>query len=592
MNVHYEVTLDPTSHELGVELAIDGVPSGQLVLATPTWVPGAYEFAPFARDLFDVRATDASTGAALTVRRHGWSAYAIDVPARGAADRAVTVRYRAAAASVAMSEACGVLGDQHGVLLGTRYLRVTAHDGRCTVRYHVPDGWAIHHPSGATRLSPQSWEYDSYARLLDTPVSFGAFDRITREVRGTPFHHVFLTRALGFEANVEGFVEDLCEIAAVYHDIFGAFPFDDYTFVLSFNPNDAWGLEHLTSTMAGLDPATFHDSDQYNVSLRVCAHELFHAWNVRRLRPAPLGRFDFERGGFSEGLWVAEGFTRYYEFLSCTRTAVYTPAQFISAVTGYYTHLAALPAWRHVSPADASAAAYLNHDKYPGRANSAIDYYDAGMVIAFELDAILRLETGGAQSLDTVFAAFYDTFAGKGVGYTIDDVCEFFERYRPGLGNCLRTKVVEPAKLALPERLRALGFDVSEGEVPYCGLLLADDTGPAVYSVLDGSPASRSGLAAEDVIVAVDSYPFSLEALNGAVRQGADTTLDVLRGNQRRRYTIQPGERSTLVSLRWAGNARQAALISQWLKQPFAPTAGQPFPLDFYENFHGIETVI
>ncbi|WP_175997612.1 PDZ domain-containing protein [Burkholderia stabilis] len=592
MNVHYDVTLDPARHELAVELTIDGVPPGELVLATPTWVPGDYDFEPFGRDVFDVRATDGATGAALDVHRRGWPAYAVGVPARSASEGRVTVRYRAAAASVEMSEECGVLGDLNGVLLGTRYLRVSAHDGRCTVRYHVPDGWAIHHPSGATAMPERTWEYDSYARLVDTPVSFGHFDTITREVRGTPFHHVFLTRAQGFDANVGRFVDDLCRIAGVYHDIFGGFPFADYTYVLSFNPNDAWGLEHLTSTMVGLDPSTFYDADQYNVSVRVCAHELFHAWNVRRLRPAPLGHLEFERGCFSECLWVAEGFTRYYEFLSCTRTAVYTPAQFLSVVTGYYTHLTALPAYRHVSPADASAASYLNHDKYPGRANSAIDYYDAGMVIAFELDATLRLDTDGAQSLDTVFAAFYEAFAGVGAGYTLDDICNFFERYRAGLGHHLRTQAVEPARLTLPDRLRALGFDVSEGQVPYCGVILAGDTGPAVYSVLDGSPASRSGLAAEDTILAVDGYPFSLEALNGAVRQGADVTLDVLRGNQSRRYTIRPDERTTLVGLRWAGTARQAALISQWLNQPFAPSAGQCVPLDFYENFHGIETVI
>ena len=417
MEVTYQVRLNPARHELDIVIEIADPPPGALTLATPTWVPGDYDFATYGRDVFDVKALDRETGAPLPVRRRGWSSYKVE-----ADGRALRVRYRASAASVDFSEGCGVLGDLNGVLLGTRYLRVVEHNGGCAVRYQIPEGWAVHHPSGATPLGDNTWAYDGYERLLDTPVAFGQFDLISRDVRGTTFHHLFLNRAVGFEGGVEAFVDDLVKVSEAFHDIYGSFPFADYTFVMSFNPNDSWGLEHLSSTMVGLDPSTFYDEDQYKVSVRVCAHELFHAWNVRRLRPAPLMRLDFEAGDFTEGLWVAEGFTRYYEFLSCTRTGIYTPEQFLSAVTGYYTHLTAIPAYRRVSPADSSAASYLNHDKYPGRANSAIDYYDAGMVIAFELDAILRTETHGRQSLDTVFAAFYEAYVGKGAGYTVDDL--------------------------------------------------------------------------------------------------------------------------------------------------------------------------
>ncbi|MBI5257909.1 MAG: hypothetical protein HY855_15495 [Burkholderiales bacterium] len=587
MKLAYQVTLDPARHELGVELSIEDAPAGALTLTTPTWVPGDYDFETFGRDVFAVQALRSADGTALPLRRQGWSGYLLEAPGGP-----VTVRYRASAASVELSEECGVLGDQNGVLLGTRYLRVAGHEGPCSVRYHVPPGWAVHHPSGASPQGHHTWAYDNYPQLLDTPVSFGQFDLITRQVRGTAFHHLFLNRAVGYEQGVEGFVDALVKVAEVYFDIFGAFPFEDYTYVLSFNPNDSWGLEHLSSTMVGLDPGTFYDEDQYKVSIRVCAHELFHAWNVRRLRPAPLGHLRLEHGCFSEGLWVAEGFTRYYEFLACTRTGVYTAEQFFSAVTNYYTHLAALPAYGRVSPADASAASYLNHDKYPGRANSAIDYYDAGMVIAFELDSALRASGAGRQSLDTAFAAFYEAFAGRGAGYTVDEVCAFFEARLPGLGPRLRGQVLEPGRLTLPGSLRMLGFEVSESAVPMLGLILQGDTGPAIYSVLDDSPAGASGLAAEDTLTTVNGYPFSLAALRWAAAHAPTVVLGVLRGNQPHCYTVVPGQRRSVTGLRWRGSAEQAARVAQWLQQPFAPAAGQAFPLDFYENFHGIETVL
>lgn len=587
MKATYHVTLRPAHHELGVELRLQGLASGEVALATPTWVPGDYAFEPFARDVFEVRASDPATGSPVPVRRSGWSGYVVEQHGG-----ALTITYRASASSVELSEECGVLGDRNGVLLGTRYLRVVGHDGPCIVRYDVPQGWAIHHPAGASPLPDNAWEYESYDLLLDTPVSFGQFDLITRRVRGTDFHHLFLTRAVGYENGVERFVDNLVKVAEDYFDVFGSFPFENYTFVASFNPNDSWGLEHLSSTMVGLDPSTFYDTDQFKVSIRVCAHELFHAWNVRRLRPWPLGRLRLEHGCFSEGLWMAEGFTRYYEFLSCTRTGVYTADQFFSTVTNYYTHLEALPAYTRVSPADSSAASYLNHGAYPGDANSAIDYYDAGMVIAFELDAILRFETAGRQSLDTVFAAFYAAYAGKGAGYSIDDVCDFFETHLAGLGARLRAKVVEPGRLDLPARLRSIGFDVVEGAVPCLGVIMANDTGPAISSVLDNSPAGASGLAAEDVITCVDGYSYSKDALAWAAGHGENVVLDVLRGNQPRSYAIKPGTRTTVTRLRWTGSPEQAALIAQWLNTSFAPESDQNFPLDFYENFHGVESVI
>ncbi|MBN3728510.1 M61 family metallopeptidase, partial [Burkholderia sp. Ac-20379] len=512
--------------------------------------------------------------------------------ARAAPEDGVTVRYRAAAASSATSGAGGVLGDANGVLLGARYLRVAEHDGPCTVRYRVPDGWAIHHPSDAQALPDRTWAYRDHAHLLDTPVSFGRVDRIVREVRGTSFHHVFLTHAMGFEASVEGFVDDLCEIAGLYHDLFGAFPFDDYSFVLSFDPAHAWRCAHAAGSLVGLDPATFYDSDRYNASLRACAHALFQAWNGCRLRPAPPGRAEFERDGASEGRWVAEGFTRYFALLSCTRTALYTPAQFFAAIAGDYAHLAALPAYGTVSAVDASVAASLARAPYPGRANSAIDHEVAGMLIAFELDAMLRLDSHGARSLDDVFAGLFEAAAGQGKGYTLDALCAFVETRQPGLGRFLAARATEAGQLTLPDRLRGLGFDLGERPAPYLGLMLDGDAGPAIGSVLDGSPASRSGLAAEDRIQAVDGYPFSFDALTSAARQGGDVALDVLRGNRPGRYTIRAGTRTTLRCLHWAGSARQADLIAHWLQQPFAPAAGQLFPLDFNEHGHGGATVI
>lgn len=585
--VAYAVSVIPSRHEIQVSVSIDGLGTdGALVVASPTWVPGDYSFAPLGRDLFDVRASDAH-GAPLPLRREGWQGYRVE-----GVSGPVLIEYAANCFAWDVSDSSGILGDEVGVLTGARYLYVPGFEGPVSVSYELPAGWAIHHPSGARQISEWAWEYASYEILLDTPVALGAFELVTREVRGTQFHHLFLDSPLGLQAGADAFIEKVDTVAAGYHDIFGSFPFEDYTFVCATNPLASWGLEHLSSTMVGLDPSLFTDEGQNDVAVRVCAHELFHAWNVRRLRPAPLGDLDFQRGCFSEGLWVAEGFTRYYEFLSCTRIGIYTPEQFLSCVVNYFRYLAVLPAYERVSPVDASLGSWLNHDtKFAGRVNDTIDYYNAGMVIAFNADALLRSEVPGS-SLDKAFAAFYARFANQPPGYTPEDLRDFFQSIHAGLGEQVYGEATERNAIGLIAQLERLGFTVEMESVPYIGLVLEGDTGPRIYGVLDTSPAGQSGIAPEDVITAVAGQQFELQALKWSIANAPSVALSVMRGNQTRTFEIPVVQRTQIGKLTWAGSEQQAARIASWTGQGFAPSPGQEIPLDFYENFHGIETVL
>ena len=586
--VRYEVTVLPQRHELAVTMTVPpGAGGTPLRLGSPTWVPGDYSFNPYGRDVFNVEATDEGSGAPLAAHRDGWQGYVV---LRGSG--AVVIRHRAYCSSWEFSEACGIVGDRAGVVTGGRYLFVGGHDGPCQVTYHLPEGWALHHPSGAREVGPCAWEYPSYLILLDTPVCMGGFDKLTSDVCGTVFHHVFFDGSVGAGDGRQEFVDRVDAVSARYHKMFGSFPFEDYTFVYGCNPKADWGLEHLTSTMVGIGANAFSDDDAGATGIRTCAHELFHAWNVRRLRPAPLDQLDLVRGDFTEGLWLAEGFTRYYEFLTCTRTGIYSPQQFFSTVVNYYRHLEVLPAYHRVSAVDSSLATYLNHGKkYPGRINNCIDYYDKGMLIAFGADAVLRVE-GSGSTLDQAFAEFYERFAGRGAGYSSEEVRDFFDEIRPGLGARVYREATEVAGLKIAGLLARLGFEVGYETVPYLGLVLADDAGPAVYGVLDTSPAGASGIAPEDVVTAIDGLTFDRHALEWAIARQPVVGLSVTRGNQTLSYQIPVEQRSQIGRLSWIGDDWQADLIEAWLEQEFDPELGQEFPLDFYSNFHGPETVI
>lgn len=131
--------------------------------------------------------------------------------------------------------------------MGTRHLYIPGFDQPRSVRYELPQGWDVHHPSGATN-SGDVWTYPSHEIPLDTPVVVGRFDLVTRFAgpdKKTPIYGLFATRGVGFEEEVDGFADKPAAVADKFYSMFGFFPFDDHTFVMTLNPLADWGLEHL-----------------------------------------------------------------------------------------------------------------------------------------------------------------------------------------------------------------------------------------------------------------------------------------------------------------------------------------------------------
>jgi len=572
----YTVRLLPERQllEITVELAAS---SPSMRLATPTWVPGAYALLKYARDVIEVHATDVDSGAELAVTRDGWQGFRVD----GARGR-LAVRYLAHAADPAWGEVAGVLTGEAGVLLGTRYLRPEGYDGPCKVTYLVPDGWAMHHPSGARREAPHVYAYARYQDLVDTPVVFGAFTLRTRDVHGTPFHFVFLDDALGFAEHGDALVDTFVKTAEGCHAIFGSFPFEDYTFVLTHDPRFHWGLEHATSTMIGLGPNVYLDEDAHLDAVRVAVHELVHAWNVKRLRPKALMGLDLDAGTFVDGLWVAEGFTRYYEFVLAARAGALSSTRFFSNVANYYSHLVALPAYARVAPTDSAYATFLNHGRYPGMAVSAIDYYDAGMLVAFDLDVTARAH---GTSLDVVFRDFYDAYVER--GFETADVQAFFGARVPELGVMVEAEATRAGGLSTPERLKDLGFELRFEQRKELGLVLKERE---ITSLVDEGPAALAGLAVGDELVNVQGFPFSRRALSWA-RDRGEVRLDVLRGQRTLSFRVTPRARRVLTGLAFQGTPAQADAMQSWLGTD-APKVGEANPLRHYDNFHGTTEIV
>ena len=128
------------------------------------------------------------------------------------------------------------MGDRAAVVTGARYLFVRDYSGPCQVTYNLPEGWPLHHPSGARKVGEFTWEYDSYLAVLDQPVCMGSFEKLRSDVCGVAFYHVFLDANRGSDSCRRDFVEQVDAVSSRYHTMFAGFPFGDYTFIYGCNP--------------------------------------------------------------------------------------------------------------------------------------------------------------------------------------------------------------------------------------------------------------------------------------------------------------------------------------------------------------------
>jgi len=586
--VSYRVKVLANEHALDVEMMIDAAQTrtGEVVLEIPTWVPGAYAFMRYGRDIVDVHAFDAVSGSPLGVEREGNNAFRVD-----AGGRRIKVTYRVFVVDPAWGELVGIVGTDQAVLLGTRLFSVRGEQqSPCRVTYRLPEKWAFHHPSGAKKIDDRTFEYPSYEVLLDTSVVCGAFEKMTRVISGTPFHFIFLERAVGFSRRAVELVDALVRVSEECEKIFGAFPFEDYSFVMSSDPRAHWGLEHANGTMIGIGEGVFVDAEAWLQTIRVAGHELVHAWNVKRLKPKPILNLDITSGSFTDALWVAEGFTRYWEFLIAVRAKEMSPERFFANVVNYYRFLSARPAYARTSVGDSSRATFLNHHRYPGAWNSSIDYYDAGMLVAFDIDAILR-RAKTASSLDESFRVFYNEFLSR--GFTGADARGFFASREHSLDHLIAREVEGAGSLSTLDQLEALGFAVTRGQLPRAGVVLEKNIGPRITDVLDGSAASKAGLAPDDEIIRIGENAFHLAGFQWLVKNEAHFSVEVRRGGRFFAFEIAPEPRNDVTALIWNGTVEQLDCLKKWLgREDLMFPRGHEISLQPYDNFHGVDAAI
>ena len=365
----------------------------------------------------------------------------------------------------------------------------------------VPYEWQVASPSLAgllevSRARVFTITAKTYDELADGPIEIGKFQQF--DLPGvSPHIEVVIHGGNWKKKRVE---EDLKRICQYELKLMGGAPFERYTFILHFGKRaGGGGMEHVNSTAIGVS------SDEYLPG--VAAHEFFHLWNVKRIRPTSLDPVDYTKEQYTRALWFAEGVTNTYGSYTLVRSGIWSKEQFYADLGEQITELEGRPANRWQSAEQSSLDAWL--EKYPlyNQPEFSVSYYTKGQVLGDLLDILIRDRTDNAKSLDDVLRLMNANFAMQGKTYrdsldvqlTAETIAggtfeEFFRKYVAGTDPFPYQQILALAGLALRtvERRRpALGFFAEH-----------DPSGPSVVSTVDAEgPAAQAGLRAGDVIL-------------------------------------------------------------------------------------------
>jgi predicted metalloprotease with PDZ domain len=210
------------------------------------------------------------------------------------------------------------------------------------------------------------------------------------------------------DAAHERFVKDVEKIVRYENTVFSAPPLDQYTFLFNIGYAGGDGMEHLYSTEI-IDRRPWVDSLAILPGIGTAAHEYFHVWNVKRVRPLALGPFDYTKEVYQPSLWVAEGWTQYYGQAALHRSGITPMDEFYRSMAGIIHANLTAPGRKEVSARMASFHAPFWDGAPQGQptngANTFFSYYTKGSGLALYLDLYIRGKTNGAKSLDDVFNA-------------------------------------------------------------------------------------------------------------------------------------------------------------------------------------------
>ncbi len=540
--IHYLVAMpQPETHLFEVTLQLINHSSKILDLKMPVWTPGSYLVREYAKNLqyFAAFAGDKPLPWRKISKNH-WQ-----VNTSGVSE--LTVRYRIFANE--LSVRTNHLDATHGYFNGAAmFFRLPGWESlpiQITVVPPRPD-WRV-----TTSLPPvgeQAYTFvaEDFDTLVDSPVEIGSHQSYYFEVLGKP-HEL----AVWGEGNLQlqPAIADIKKVIEVEAQMFGGLPYERYIFLLHLFAQAYGGLEHKNCCSLIYQRFGFRSQEKYERFVQLVAHEFFHLWNVKRIRPKGLEVFDYEQENYTHSLWFCEGTTSYYDLLIPLRAGIYDAKSYLSHLSKEISRFLTTPG-RKVQPlAESSFDTWIKLYRPDANSNNCqMSYYLKGEMVSLLLDLLIRARHGNQRSLDDVMRQMWRKFGQPEIGYTPEQLQEVIESVAGvDLADFFESYINSTDELPFNHYLEPFGLHLiaEREEEPYLGIKAKTEHGREVIKFVEvGSPAQVAGIDAGDELLAIEGIRLTAHQLSDRLKdyQPNDTIeVTIFHQDELRTYSVTLG---------------------------------------------------
>lgn len=575
----YTISLaDAAQHRVHVTMSFDPESGGSEV-QLPVW-NALYQVRDFAKNVLDVKAS-ASDGTAIPIveldkttwqvhPKGGWVNVDYDIVLDDPAP--FGAQFNEHHAFLNFAEVLMYLPGGRDLPIGLKFANVPAN-----WKLAISISPYVRVAQSGNTVATSVFRAKNYDGLVDTPAEFGQFAEKDFDEGGA--HYRVVVDAAPGDYDAGKLVAALEKITRAETEWMNDRPFDSYLFIYHFPRGPAGGgMEHAYSTAISMPADSLKEIIRFE---SVSAHEFFHLWNVKRIRPQTLEPVDYSRENYTRALWFSEGVTSTVADLALLKAGLLAPQQYFDRVAGGITGLEARPAHLTQSAEESSLDTWL--DKYPSyrEPDRSISYYNKGELLGILLDLKILEDSRGRYSLRNLFQAMNRDYAKQGKFFddpagvraeaeklTHTDLHDFFDRYVAGLDELPYQQLFATAGLDLEQRPQTVGdpgFTTS-----------SNFSGPVVIDHVYGSSATAAGLREGQDILAIDGKPISrgVGRLLAQLKPGSQLGLTVLEDGARKDVEIAVGSRQvTSYSLRPSASATQEQLARRaaWLNSEDEP---------------------
>jgi predicted metalloprotease with PDZ domain len=517
-SVSYTLSMTkPENHYFEVKMELENFKEKDIRLKLPVWAPGSYLIREFSKNINLVRAQD-EFGNILKVEKSTKNSWKI---VKGKSKK-VIINYEVYAFELTVRTS--FLDLSHGFVSGSGVFMYV--DGYKNLNGSLKINPYLEFKKITTALEPESegivadgsfsFQFENYDQLIDCPIEIGNQTEFTFNAANVE-HRVAIYGVGNY--NIIDLKRDMAKIVEAATAVIGENPNKKYTFIIHNVVNGQGGLEHANSCTLSVNRWTYEGSD-YLDFLSLVAHEYFHLWNVKRIRPKELGPFDYDQENYTSLLWVMEGFTSYYDKLLMLRAGFYTPEKFLSKLQSSINYVEGTIGSRVQPLAHASFDAWIKaYRTNENSANTQMTYYSRGATMAMLFDAMIIEKYNGNKCLDHFLQILYDKYYKKlNRGFTDNEFQTELEEFLDEDLDAFFSDNIEGVMVPnYADILSKIGIKVNvlTSEKSSFGATYETVSGKLiVQTIKSNSSAENAGLSVNDEIIAFETFRVDKNALD------------------------------------------------------------------------------